>query len=134
MRRSSCDRTSASAARRDERLEQQRPLGVIVVGTVVHHEVRTDRAQDVGGVPCEPMLREQLVELVRRAGLDGRLEEIGLAGEPAVDGAGGQARSPGDLLDPGPVVALLGEHVRGRVEETITGRITRLDEGHLGRR
>ena len=65
-------------------------------------EVRPDGAQDVGGPALEAVLGEQLVELVGGAGLDRRAEQLGLAGEPAVDRAGGQPGPPGDLLHAGP--------------------------------
>jgi len=40
----------------------------------------------------------------------------------------------GDLLDPCPVVALLGEHRGGGIEQAIASSITRLDNGHHRRR
>ncbi len=52
-------------------------------------------------------------------------EQLGLAGEAAVDGAGGEAGPAGDLLDAGPVVALLGEDLGGRVDEALAGRVAR---------
>ena len=121
------------AASGDERLEQQRALGVVVIASSIlrrRDEVGADGAQDVGGVALELVLGEQVVELVGGAGLDRGLEQVGLAGETAVDGAGGQAGPAGDLLHSGPVVALLGEHGGGGVEESIAGRITRLGDCH----
>src|SRR5438477_104087 len=127
------------AASGDEGLEQERILTVVgVVALLVtlrrHDEVRPDRAQDVGSVSLETVLGEEIVELVVGARLDGGLQQIGLAGEPAVDRPRGQTGPAGDLLDPCPVVALLGEHRGGGIEPAIASSITRLDNGHHRRR
>ena len=102
----------------DERLEQQR-RGVVVA--VALDEVPADGVEDVGGVALEAVLGEELVELVGGRGLDGGGEQLGLAGEAAVDGTGRQPRSPGDLGHAGAVVALLGEHLGGGDEQPTAG-------------
>jgi len=114
----------------DEGLEQERALVVVAVGRR-RDEVRTDDPQDVGGVAVERVRREQVVELVGGAGLDGRLQQLGLALEATVDGPGGEARPAGDLLDPGAVVALLGEDPGRGLDQPLTGEVdSRLRQGH----
>ena len=84
------------------------------------------------GVAVEAVLREQLVELVLGALLDGLAEQLGLAGEAAVDGAGGEPGPTGDLLHAGAVVAPLGEHGGGGLHQALPGGIDALLEGgHL---
>ncbi len=78
----------------DERLEQQRLPVVELLGD----EVRADGGEDVGDLALELVLGEELLELVVGLGLDGREQQLGLAAEAAVDGAGGEPGAPGDLL------------------------------------
>ena len=74
--------------------------------------------EDVLGPPLEAVVGEEGVELVGGAGVERGGEQIGLAGEAAVDGAGGDAGPAGDLGDAGALVAPLGEHLGRGVEET----------------
>ena len=107
------------AAGGDEGLEQQGALRAHLVGD----EVRADRGEDVGDLALEAVLVEELVELAVGAGLDGGQQQLGLAGEAAVDGAGGVAGPAGDLGHAGAVVALLGEHLGGGRDQLVPDRV-----------
>jgi hypothetical protein len=61
--------------------------------------------------------------LRHRPGDDGFPDELVLAGEPAVDGAGGQARLLDDLLDVQALVALLRPEAGGGVEQSFAQRV-----------
>ena len=107
------------AAGSDEGLEEQRLAVVEGIGD----EMGADRGEHVGHPSLEAVLGEELLELVVAAGLDGGEQQLGLAPESTVDGAGREAGAPGDLLDAGAVVPLLGEH-RGRgLDEAVSGGV-----------
>src|SRR3546814_18013707 len=76
-----------------------------------------------GDLALEPVLVEQRVELVGGVGLDGGEQQLGLAGEASVDGAGGVAGPPGDLSDASAVVALLREHLGRRRDQALPYRV-----------
>ena len=78
-----------------------------------------------------PRLLQQRVDLDAGEGADGVEEQLGLAPVVRVDRTGGEARGAGDVLDPGPVVALLREHLDRRGDQALPGRRGgRGDGGH----
>ena len=123
-------RTSGSRRAATKASSSRAPFSSIVVGD----EVRPDGGEDVGDLALEPVLVEELVELAVGAQLDGGQQQLGLAGEAAVDGAGGVAGPAGDLGDAGAVVALLGEHLGGGLDQLLADRVVgRIGGGGRGR-
>jgi hypothetical protein len=111
-----------------ERFQQQGLAAVELLG----HQMGADPGDDVGRLALEVVLGEELVELAVRLGLDGRQQQLGLAAEPPVDGAGGEPGPPGDLLHARAVVALVREHVRGRGDQPVAGGIAGRGGGPSG--
>ena len=100
------------AAGGHHRLEQQRPR-VAPRG----RQLVAGEAQSVGGTAGELDGGEQRVDL---GGAHGGKQQVGLVAEVGVDGAGAEAGPADDLLDPGALVAPLGEHLGGRGHQPIT--------------
>ena len=93
-------------------------------------EMGADGHQHVCGAPFKRVLGEELIELVLGAGLDRFGEQIGFAGEPAVDRAGGEASPASDLGYACALIALLGEDLGRRHHESCCGGVERfVDRG-----
>jgi len=105
--------------------------GLAVGGEALHPLVGEGAGADLErGVIFDPRLRcRQLLRPVRHVLLEDGEEEVGLAGEVGVDGTVRVARSLGDLLHRGALVAALGKDARGRGDQLCSGARLLLGSG-----